>query len=245
MLNKRFFFWLIFFSSAVVLMNQKPTRASVTQITVQQAQGLSGQIVNLQIPNRDGLNINFIPSGDIIEKVWIDSPTAFSLDVDGCLTHLNPVSTGAAQGANSCSNGAQVLHLKQGKHPRETLLTAVGKSYSNSSRHVYLFKLVPVDYVENYSVDVGGNYPIGTKTYELYTTAASNYQILSRGAAIATQNHYLRPNGKIYQNIQTFLGLVRSGTPIENAAAQSGLSMKLVNSLKELGEGQEFVNHYR
>lgn len=219
----------------------KPVSAFVTRLSVQQAEG-RGQITNLEIPDTDGLNINFIPSGDIIEKVWIDRPTAFSLDVDGCLKHLNYSNNG---GQSNCPNGAQVLHLKQGKHPRETLLTAVGRNYSTGARHVYLFKLIPVGYVENYSVEIGGNNQTGASTYALYTTAASNYQILSRGVAIALTNHYLQPNEKIYSYIQTFLGLVKSGIPIENAAAATNLSMKLVNSLKELGQGQEFVNQYK
>ncbi|MBE9130098.1 MULTISPECIES: hypothetical protein [unclassified Coleofasciculus] len=55
----------------------------------------SGQVVQVKIDSTQtpeiglaqgsGVNITFIPTGRIIQKVWLDDPTWVVMDVDGCL----------------------------------------------------------------------------------------------------------------------------------------------------------------
>lgn len=79
--------------------------ASVRTIPMREARGEAGQIPTLTIWEETGLNINFIPTGEVVKKVWLDDPSRLGVDFDGtlCLTE-----------AENCSDtGATVIHLRR------------------------------------------------------------------------------------------------------------------------------------
>ncbi len=127
---------------------------SARTISAEQAQGTTGSIVTLEVAPGYGLNINLIPTGEILKKAWIDDPSRIVLSFDGNLCQ---------QSDNSeCNNeGATVIHLRQIKPidfpnlPRSpgggTLLTLITEGGSEG-RKIYQFKVVPTSGQPKYTV---------------------------------------------------------------------------------------------
>lgn len=127
---------------------------SVRIIFAEQAQGINGPTVTLKVSPGQGLNINFIPTGETIKKAWIDDPSRIALSFDGNLCQRS----GSDQ--QECTNeGATVIHLRQIKPidfpnlPRSstgsTLLTLVGEG--TDGRRLYQFKVVPTSSEPEYT----------------------------------------------------------------------------------------------
>ncbi|MBE9018985.1 hypothetical protein IQ272_23105 [Chroococcidiopsidales cyanobacterium LEGE 13417] len=78
--------------------------ASVRTIPMREARGEAGRIPTLTIWEETGLNINFIPTGEVVKKVWLDDPSRLGVDFDGTL----------CLEAENCSDaGATVIHLRR------------------------------------------------------------------------------------------------------------------------------------
>jgi hypothetical protein len=179
-----------------------------------------------------GVNISFIKSGEIVEKVWLDNPAIASFDVDGCLSGLT----------QKCElEGATVLHLRRINpltvpllpKTNSSLLTVVARG--NSGRRVYLFRVAMGDRTPNYHT-----IEVVPKAFEepniiRELPSATNLQLLSRGLEIAQIRGLILPQSRLGQRVSNFLISVRAGESISNAARKSGISLRLVNRLIELG----------
>jgi hypothetical protein len=123
-------------------------KLGVRRVSVDVATGNSTiRIPSIELSPGYGVNISFIKSGEIVEKVWLDNPAIASLDVDGCLSGI----------AQKCElEGATVLHLRrinpltvtQLPKTNSSLLTVVARG--NSGRRVYLFRVAMGDGTPNY-----------------------------------------------------------------------------------------------
>ena len=111
-----------------------------------QAQGTNGSTVKLEVSPGHGLNINFIPTGEIIRKAWIDDPSQIALSFDGDLCQWS------GNQEQQCTNtGASVIHLRQIKPikfpnlPRSangsTLLTVITNGAQGPK--LYYFQIEP------------------------------------------------------------------------------------------------------
>ncbi len=127
---------------------------SARTISTEQAQGTTGSIVTLEVAPGYGLNINLIPTGEVLKKAWIDDPSQIVLSFDGNLCQSSDNS--------ECNNeGATVIHLRQIKPiafpdlPRSpgggTLLTLITEGGSEG-RKIYQFKVVPTSGKPKYTV---------------------------------------------------------------------------------------------
>ena len=127
---------------------------SARTISTEQAQGTTGSIITLEVAPGYGLNINLIPTGEVVKKAWIDDPSRIVLSFDGNLCQ--------SSGESECNNeGATVIHLRQIKAiafpdlPRSpgggTLLTLITEGGS-AGRKIYQFKVVPVSGQPKYTV---------------------------------------------------------------------------------------------
>lgn len=125
---------------------------SARTISTEQAQGTTG-IVTLEVAPGYGLNINLIPTGEVVKKAWIDDPSQIVLSFDGSLCQPSDES--------ECNNeGATVIHLRQIKPiafpnlPRSpgggTLLTLITEG--SEGRKIYQFKVVPTRGQPKYTV---------------------------------------------------------------------------------------------
>ena len=112
-----------------------------------QAQGTNGTLVPLEVASGHGLNINFIPTGETITKVWIDDSSKVGVSFDGNLGQwIN------SQQAQCKSSKVTVIHLRQTELikipdlPRSksgsTLLSAVASGADG--RKLYQFTVSPI-----------------------------------------------------------------------------------------------------
>lgn len=80
-----------------------PTRT----IFAEQAQGVSGSGVNLEVPPGYGLTINFIDTGETVKQAWIGDPSRFAFSSNGNLCPQG------LQDSNCTNTGATVIFLRQ------------------------------------------------------------------------------------------------------------------------------------
>ncbi len=218
------------------------SRPGVLRITQEIATGNSStQIPLVELSPGYGVNISFIRTGEIVEKVWLDNPAIASLDVDGCLSGL---------GRECESSGATVIHLRRinplnvPQLPKTTssLLTVVAKG--NSGRKLYLFGVAMGDKNPKYhTIEVTPTPDIDLEIKDLPVTRnISNLDLISRGLEIAEGRSLISPNSRLWRRIENFLLTVKAGDSISNAAQKSGISLQLVNRLIELGNTSQFNN---
>jgi hypothetical protein len=192
------------------------------------------QIPLVELSPGYGVNISFIRTGEIVEKVWLDNPGIASLDVDGCLSGL---------GRECESSGATVIHLRRinplnvPQLPKTTssLLTVVTKG--NSRRQLYLFQVAMGDTNPKYhTIEVTPTSDVDLEIKDLPVTRnISNLNLVSRGLEIAEGRSLISPNSRLWRRIENFLLTVKAGDSISNAAQKSGISLQLVNRLIQLG----------
>lgn len=98
--------WAIATALCFSLVTHSPLlAASVRTIGVGEARGEAGRIPTLTIWEETGLNINFIPTGEVVKKVWLDDPSRLGVDFDGTLC--------ASEAENCSDTGATVIHLRR------------------------------------------------------------------------------------------------------------------------------------
>ncbi|MDJ0719759.1 MAG: hypothetical protein QNJ54_36980 [Prochloraceae cyanobacterium] len=70
------------------------------------AEGRTGHLIQINIYPSHGININLIPTGMVVQKVWLDDINQIAVSFDGHLCNWDQ--------QHSCDNstGAQVIHLK-------------------------------------------------------------------------------------------------------------------------------------
>ncbi|MCY6494247.1 hypothetical protein [Leptolyngbya sp. GGD] len=119
----------------------------VRNVSSDQAQGIVGEAISLDVSPGVGLNISFIQTGELVKKAWIDDPSRITLSFDGTLCQT------ISQGQECDSDqGASVVHLRQIRPiqfpdlPRSnangTLLTLITEG--SEGRKLYQFRVRPV-----------------------------------------------------------------------------------------------------
>lgn len=114
--------------------------ASVRTISIREARGEEGQIPTLTIWEETGLNINFIPTGEVVKKVWLDDVSRIGIDFDGALC--------VSEEGNCSDTGASVIHLRrinpinfpQLPKTQTTLLSIVTQG-EDGARNLYQFRI--------------------------------------------------------------------------------------------------------
>ncbi|MBF2018468.1 MAG: hypothetical protein IGS23_25385 [Rivularia sp. T60_A2020_040] len=231
-------FTVISFTSISMKVIAAEMKNSVKRINNTVATGNSeSEIPLIKLSPGYGVNISFIPTGEIVEKVWLDNPAIASLNVDGCLSGLG----------KECEsgNGATVLHLRQIKplhfkqlpSSNSSLLTVVARG--EDKRRVYLFQVAIVDTKPNFhTIEI-------TPTQEEFNTNRfpnithiKNLQLISRGLEVAKQQRLITEDSRLMKRVENFLISVKAGEHINDAASINGISLQLVNHLIKLGNTQ-------
>lgn len=222
------------------LTNLSPVIASEIKQNVKQIpQGIatghnSQNIPKVELSPGYGVNISFIKSEEIVEKVWLDNPTFASLDVDGCLS---------TEGKECDKEGATVIHLRrinplkvrQLPLSNTSLLTVIAKG--KSERKIYLFKVVTGDKTPTYHTleIIPDSQIFPENTQETNIKNINELQLLSRGLRIVNSRGLISHKSRLWSRIANFLVKIRMGESINSAARKSGISMRLINRLIELG----------
>lgn len=223
----------------------------VQSIFSDRAMGLNGPIVTVMVWAGAGTNINFIPTGEIIKKVWLDDPSQIVLDFDGpmCIVGSNASSSGSDK---DCENSAAtVIHLRrihQMKFPslprtKTTLLSVVTLS-PNKERQLYQFRIAYGTGHPQYHTVAIHPQPkaLSTPAIELGGLRKANLSHVEQGLRVAKDKNllgYSTGNESLTLKVLNFLVLVRNGATLESAANRVGVSMALISKLAELGLEQQ------
>ncbi len=206
----------------------------VEQISRSEAAGKTGKkIFTINLDPGYGVNLSF-PNEEIISKVWFDNPGIASLDSNGCLSGL---------GRPCQTEGANILHLRSIKpinlkglpKTSSSLLTVVTK---NSQGHnIYLFQIIPKKSNKNNIQTVEIVPDSNKRTNKLISIIASQkeFNLIHRGLTKALNQNLIKKDSPLWKCIIDFSTQVRDGITIKQAAQKSGISMKLVEKLQELG----------
>jgi len=201
--------------------------SAVRRVTVSQSHSTStpqDEPILIELAPGYGVNISFIPTGEVIEKVWLDNPSFVTLDVDGCLSGL---------GEGDCErNEATVVHLRRierleipGLLPTDsTLLTVVTRS--PTGRQFYLFQVAPAQSPNHLVIEFA---PPSVKPDLILIEA------ISRGVQRALTENLLSDGSPLQGRLENFINLLRSGVELSTAAREAGISMALVERLQAMG----------
>ena len=183
----------------------------------------------IPIAQGQGVTITFIPSRQIVEKVWLDNPTWLTIDADGCLEGL---------GTGSCdSSRATSIHLRRIKplsieglpSTGTSLLTVISRDASSELK-ISTFKLVSATSAQHSLVEV-----VPSSGLKLPDTI--NPVLVQRGRDVAISQGWLRKSSRLSQKIDQFIALSQT-EPALVAAERSGVSVALIQRLTSLGAGQ-------
>ncbi|NEN94161.1 MAG: hypothetical protein F6K50_00900 [Moorea sp. SIO3I7] len=172
-----------------------------------------------------GVNISFISTGEVIEKLWIDNPSFVAVDVDGCLDNL-------VAKKNCEYNQATVIHLRRIEEldipgipkTNSTLLTVVTRSVEG--RQIYLFNVTPADRPSEVVIEF--NKP--TPSVDFIVVDA-----IERGIFRATLQGLLVKGSELHRKLDNFVVFLKDGQTISNAATQAGISLELADKLQKMG----------
>ena len=146
---------LLFHSIFVLLFINLGQALALPSRTVysQDAQGIKSAGVDLKVWSGYGLTINFIPSGEIIEYVWIADPSRIGFTSNGNLCRKSESNT------NCMNSGATVLFIRQIKpidfpdltssQDGSTQMTVITKSVQGQKQ--YQFRLIPEKGMPSYT----------------------------------------------------------------------------------------------
>ncbi|MFB2834229.1 hypothetical protein [Floridanema evergladense] len=215
--------------------------STVRQIPKEIATVNSGQPLVLGLAPGYGLNISFIPTGETVEKVWLDDPSWVTVDVDGCLPGLT--------NSNCDRPGANVLHLRRikplnfpglSRSPSgSSLLTVITRN--SSGRRLYLFRIAKVSEIEYHTVEVVNKNQINSPFSRNSERAVDSqtYSQIERGIQVVIERRLLRRGSPLWYRISYFLSRLKEGYPLEQARIDSNISVDLVNRLHQLGKEPE------
>src|SRR4028118_861967 len=153
----------------------------------------------IPIAQGEGVTITFIPSRQIVQKVWLDNPTWLTVDADGCLEGL---------GTGSCEHSsATSIHLRRIKPLQIEGLPATGTSMltvisrdASGELKISTFKLVSATSAQHSLVEV-------VPTAGLRLPALVNPVLVQQGKNIAISQGWLRESSRLSQKIDQFIAL--------------------------------------
>ncbi|NBD15508.1 MAG: hypothetical protein GVY04_04985 [Cyanobacteria bacterium] len=208
----------------------------------------SNRMTEIKVWSGYGLNINFIPTGEVIKKVWLDDPSRITLTSDGQL---------CKQGTGQqCTNqGATVIHLKQineiefpnipQSRTGATLLTVI--TQGESGRNLYQFKVKPAFGEPEYAtVDVkplppmesplDSTTPAPTPISNSFKDSNALANGLYSGLQVATRAGAIKPESQQWKKVNYLISLLRDGMNLEKATTRSKIPMSLFHQLLDWGK---------
>ncbi|MBW4512181.1 MAG: hypothetical protein KME64_37665 [Scytonematopsis contorta HA4267-MV1] len=207
----------------------------IRRVPASQLNGENAQLKTVKVWNGHGVSISFYRTGETIKKIWLDDPSRFVLDVDGCLEGLGKCEKG--------KSGAGLIHLRKinrvnipglpsatnGAH-----LTVITESGSN--RKSYHFRIVPGKGQPEYSqIEIIGDASRRDKKPKGDYTAQSDSKYIRKGMQIALRNKWANSNSELWGKLNQIVELRAQGEELTAAANKAGVSMQVVEKLMELG----------
>lgn len=91
--------------ASVLAPNQLVLANTIRQVAASQVSGENAQLQTVKVWPGHGVSISFYNTREIIKKIWLDDPSRFVFDVDGCLEGLGKCSGN--------STGAGLIHIRR------------------------------------------------------------------------------------------------------------------------------------
>ncbi|MEM9088681.1 MAG: hypothetical protein AAGC93_08045 [Cyanobacteria bacterium P01_F01_bin.53] len=184
-----------------------------------------------------GLTLNFRPTGETIQKAWLDDPSQTTLDFDDA-------NCSAADTDQVCA--ASVIHLRR-INPIDfpgLPSTDVTNLTVLTNNNLYSFRLTfPDTGSPSYTVlNIESEQAPETRTPGLNPpvnprlTRAEGIEAIEQGLEVARARNLINEGDPLWQRTQTFLSLIGEGMSAETAANQAGVSQSLMIRLSELGQ---------
>ncbi|MDX2096739.1 MAG: hypothetical protein SFW36_03100 [Leptolyngbyaceae cyanobacterium bins.59] len=230
------FLWIGLLVWGAIGLNPTPSLAQtmVRQIASSAATGQqNATLPTIELSTGYGLTLNFIPTGEVIRKVWLDDPSQVGMDFDTNCPRSN--------GQEACEMGAMVIYLrrivpitfpqllKTGNH---TMLTVI--TQNDSQQKVYRFQLVLKNGTPQY-VTVNLVPDASSSTATRKPSPPEFLSALKAGLQIAEQNQQISRQQHLWSRLTRFENLVQRGMTIEQASQEAGVSLAVVNKLAEMG----------
>jgi hypothetical protein len=180
-----------------------------------------------------GVTLNFRPTGETIQRAWLDDPSQTTLDFDD--------TNCATSDAEACA--ASVIHLRRINpldFPGLPTATATSLTVLTNSG-LYSFRLTfPDSGSPSYSVLNIQPESTNVSEAEPPSTIAPMAQpegltAIEQGLNTALEKGLIATDDSLWQRTQTFLSLMREGFSSQAAARQAGVSQDLIMRLTEMG----------
>jgi hypothetical protein len=210
---------------------------TIRQVAASQVSGENAQLQTVKVWPGHGVSISFYNTREIIKKIWLDDPSRFVFDVDGCLEGLGKCS--------SNSTGAGLIHIRQiekvkipGLPPASHGAHMTVITESGSTRKSYHFRIVSGSGKPEYSqIEIIGdtpNKPEEVKPKVSYT-ALSDSRYIVKGMQVALSKQWVTKDSKLWNRLNQLVELRSSGEELVVAASTARVSMQLVEKLMLLG----------
>lgn len=229
-----------------ILFAGTPVRA----IPASRAQGIYGEIVKIKLSPGYGVNLNFRPTGEFVRRATLGDPSKATLSFDDpncrAMQSVQTDSSSSSREENS-SCRATLIYLRpidQLKIPGiptapSTLLTV---TTDNNLYHFLVTYAQPKSPPEYFTVTIQPDVTQKTSLAPNNSTTSTQLKTFQSGLQVAIDQGYITNDDEIASRITNFLTLISVGREISEAASQSGVSIKLVFKLAELGRQQSVTN---
>lgn len=179
-----------------------------------------------------GVTLNFRPTGETVQRAWLDDPSRTTLDFDDA-------NCSASDAANSCA--ASVIHLRRINRldfPGLPTAEITGLTVL-TNQNLYSFRLTfPETGSPRYTVlNIEPDQEVDNSPtlQQPQLTQAEGIAAIEQGLEVARFKDLITEDDPLWHRTQDFLSLVREGASVQLASRQSGISQELIIRLIELG----------
>ena len=232
---------------ALVIPLSIPVQASVVKtIPSQDLQG-ENALPTINLPLGHTVNLNFIPSGEIIRQVHLDDRSRVVASFD------SPLCPYSATGDGSCRAGATVVYLRQISKPiafgqraiasygagghSNSMMTIITTRPDGSNRKLYQFELrYLTGSTATRTIQITTGTPRASPPPRASPRAVApqaRIQKIREGLAIAARNLIL-PDSAIRPHLKSFFTLIESGKSFDDAVIQSEIPPEFLDWLQSL-----------
>lgn len=214
------------------------------------SQDLQGEnaLPTINLPLGHTVNLNFIPSGEIIRQVHLDDRSRVVASFD------SPLCPYSATGDGSCRAGATVVYLRQISKPiafgqraiasygaeghSNSMMTIITTRPDGSNRKLYQFELrYLTGSTATRTIQITTGTPRASpppRVNPRTVAPQSRIQKIREGLAIAAARNLILPDSAIRPKLKSFFLLIESGKSFDDAVIQSEIPPEFLDWLQSL-----------
>ncbi|MEM8602990.1 MAG: hypothetical protein AAGF24_04055 [Cyanobacteria bacterium P01_H01_bin.121] len=225
--------------------------AATLNVPIQAAAGTTNSPpVQIQVPRGHSINLNFLPTGQQVQTVWLDDPSkvVLSFDTPLCQSPFGIAVTAEHATQTNCGN-ASIIHLRQLAQPiafdpnqktsfrsdggEKTLLSVVATQGQQRFLYEFMLQLTPTNEAPYTTVNLMPNPP--SRPPILAASDQQYVQKIEQGLQHAQSQERIDATSPEWAKLQNFIQLVKSGNwSVRDAVYQSGVSEALLGELGRL-----------